>query len=84
MEEYEDLEHLAWVWQIRVTIQKDTKAGIATGLTVTTVTIIAGPVGTIVGGSIGTIMAAKITKDVVLLNELLEKVNQTPHKCGNP
>lgn len=71
LEDYEDLEHLARVRQIRVTIQKGTKAGIAAGLTVTAGTIMAGPVGAIVGGAIGTAMAAKIAKDVVPLNELL-------------
>jgi len=71
IQDYEDLEHLAQVRQIRVTIQKGTKAGIAAGLTVTAGTIMAGPVGAILGGAIGTAMAVKIAKDVVPLKELL-------------
>ena len=35
LKDYEDLEHIAQVRQIRVTIQKGTRAGIAAGLTVT-------------------------------------------------
>jgi len=71
IQDYADLEHLATVRQIRVTIQKGTRAGIAAGLTVTAGTIMAGPVGAIVGGALGTAMAAKIAKGVVPLNELL-------------
>jgi len=71
IEDYEDLQHLAQVRQIRVTIQRGTKAGIAAGLTVTAGTIMAGPLGAIVGGAVGTAMATKISKGVVPLNELL-------------
>ena len=52
MEDYEDLESLALIWQIRVTIQKGTKAGIVARVTITADSSMASPVGTVVGCAI--------------------------------
>jgi hypothetical protein len=73
--DYEDLQHMARKREIKVTIRKGTQAGVAAGLSVMAGVIVAGPVGAVVGGAVGTAMAAKIARNVVSLNELLE---QTP------
>jgi hypothetical protein len=77
-QDYEDIQHLARKREIKVTIRKGTQAGVAAGLSVMAGTIIAGPVGAAVGGAVGTAMAMSISKNVVGLNELLEKT--PPHK----
>mmetsp|Transcript_35419 Transcript_35419/g.65078 ORF Transcript_35419/g.65078 Transcript_35419/m.65078 type:complete len:202 (-) Transcript_35419:191-796(-) len=74
-QDYEDLRHLAMKRDIKCNIRKSTQAGVAAGLTVMAGTIVAGPMGAVVGGAVGTAMAAKISKNVVPLNDLLE---QTP------
>mmetsp|Transcript_2916 Transcript_2916/g.4722 ORF Transcript_2916/g.4722 Transcript_2916/m.4722 type:complete len:183 (+) Transcript_2916:84-632(+) len=71
-QDYEDLQHLAQKREIKVTIRKGTQAGVAAGLSVMTGVIVAGPVGAVLGGAIGTAMAARIAKNVVSLNDLLE------------
>ncbi|KAL7526590.1 hypothetical protein ACHAWF_001834 [Thalassiosira exigua] len=72
-QDYEDLQYLAMKREIRVTIRTSTKAGIAAGLSVMAGTIVAGPAGAVAGGAVGTAIATKIAKDIVPLNELLEK-----------
>ncbi|KAI2508264.1 hypothetical protein MHU86_6193 [Fragilaria crotonensis] len=74
-QDYEDLQHVARKREIKVTIRKGTQAGVAAGLSVMAGVIVAGPVGAVVGGAVGTAMAARIAKNVVSLNELLD---QTP------
>jgi adenylosuccinate synthase len=71
--DYEDLQHMARKREIKVTIRKGTQAGVAAGLSVMAGVIVAGPVGAVVGGAVGTAMAARISRNVVSLNELLEK-----------
>jgi hypothetical protein len=58
--------------EIKVTIRKGTQAGVAAGLSVMAGVIVAGPVGAMVGGAVGTAMAARIAKNVVSLNDLLD------------
>jgi hypothetical protein len=77
-QDYEDLQHLARKREIKITIRKGTQAGVAAGLSVMAGIIVAGPVGAVVGGAVGTAMAMSISKNVVGLNELLEKT--PPHK----
>mmetsp|Transcript_62166 Transcript_62166/g.69585 ORF Transcript_62166/g.69585 Transcript_62166/m.69585 type:complete len:207 (+) Transcript_62166:69-689(+) len=72
LQDYENLQHIAQVRKIRVTIRKGTQAGIAAGLSVTAGTIAFGPVGAVAGGVVGTAMASKIAKNVVSLAEILE------------
>lgn len=74
-QDYEDLQHVARKREIKVTIRKGTQAGVAAGLSVMAGVIVAGPMGAMVGGAIGTAMAARIAKNVVSLNDLLD---QTP------
>lgn len=74
-QDYEDLQHLARKREIKVTIRKGTQAGVAAGLSVMTGVIVAGPVGAVVGGAIGTAMAARIAKNVVSLNDLLDQTH---------
>ena len=74
--DYDDLLHMARKREIKVTIRKGTQAGLAAGLSVMAGVIVAGPVGAVVGGSLGTLMAAKIAKNVVSLNDLLEQTPQ--------
>lgn len=71
-QDYDDLQHLARKREIKVTIRKGTQAGVAAGLSVMAGVIVAGPVGAVVGGAVGTAMAARIAKNVVSLNELLD------------
>ena len=70
--DYDDLIFLARKREIRVTIRKGTQAGVAAGLSVMAGVIVAGPVGALAGGAVGTALAARIAKNVVSLNELLE------------
>lgn len=79
-EDFENLLYIARKREIRVTIQKGTQAGVVAGLCVMSGVIVAGPAGAIVGGAIGTGFAASISKNVVTLNDLLEKT--PPEKRG--
>jgi len=71
--DYEDLQHLARKREIKVTIKTSTKAGVAAGLSVMAGVLVAGPAGAVVGGAVGTAMAASMSRNVVGLNELLDK-----------
>jgi hypothetical protein len=80
IKEYEEVQYMSKKREIKVTIRKGTQAGVAAGLCVMAGVIVAGPVGAAVGGAAGTALAVKMSKDVVPLNDLLEK---TPyHKRG--
>ena len=76
IKDFEEVQYMSKKRDIKVTIRKGTQAGVAAGLSVMAGVIVAGPVGAAVGGAVGTAMAVKMSKDVVPLNELLEK---TPH-----
>mmetsp|Transcript_43867 Transcript_43867/g.74882 ORF Transcript_43867/g.74882 Transcript_43867/m.74882 type:complete len:216 (+) Transcript_43867:241-888(+) len=78
--DYENLQYLATKREIQCTIRKSTKAGLAAGISVMAGTLVAGPAGSVAGGAVGTALAAKISKDVVPLNKLLEET--PPAKRG--
>lgn len=80
LQDYDDLKYLAQKREIKVTIRKGTQAGVAAGLAVMAGTIVAGPVGAVAGGAVGTAMAARIAKNVVSLNDLLDET--PPQKRG--
>lgn len=79
-QDYEDLQYLATKREIRVTIRTSTKAGVAAGLSVMAGTLVAGPVGAVAGGAVGTALAASISKNVVPLNQLLDKTPPSERK----
>jgi hypothetical protein len=72
-EDYEDLQHLAYKRDIKITIRKGAEAGLVAGLSVMFGVIVAGPVGAVVGGTVGTALAENMSRNVVSLYELLER-----------
>jgi len=76
LQEEEDFENLMYIAQkrnVQVTVQKGTQAGVAAGICVCGGILVGGPVGAVVGGAIGTLLAAKMSKRVVSLKQMLKE-----------